>query len=123
MPQELTTDREAEILEQCQKAIGYQFRQPDLLRAALTHTSGADTRQASNERLEFLGDSVLGLVTCEQLFLRFPDYQEGDMTKVKSAVVSRRTCARISRQLELDEFLFVGKGMRVHGMVPSNVMA
>jgi ribonuclease-3 len=123
MPQELTTDREAGILEDCQNAIDYHFRQPELLRAALTHTSGADTRLGSNERLEFLGDAVLGLVTCEQLYLRFPDYQEGDMTKVKSAVVSRRTCARISRQLNLDEYLFMGKGMGAHGVVPSNLMA
>ena len=93
MQQELTTSRETEILEECQRAIGYRFRQPEMLRAALTHASGAETRQASNERLEFLGDAVLGLVTCEQLFLRFPDYQEGDLTKIKSVVVSRRTCA------------------------------
>src|SRR6267378_3991997 len=105
MAQELTLDREAEILEECQKALGYRFRQPEMLRAALTHTSGADTRLSSNERLEFLGDSVLGLVACEQLFLRFPDYQEGDLTKVKSVVVSRRSCAHISRLLRLGEFL------------------
>src|SRR5882672_6184128 len=122
MAQDLTT-AESEILEECQDVIGYRFQQPDLLRAALTHTSGADTRAASNERLEFLGDAVLGLVCCEQLYLRFPDYQEGDLTKVKSAVVSRRTCARISRQLNLDEYLFLGKGMNVHGVVPSNLMA
>jgi ribonuclease-3 len=123
MAQDLSTAREAEILEDCQKAIGYQFRQPDLLRASLTHTSGADTRLASNERLEFLGDAVLGLVCCEQLYMRFPDYQEGDLTKVKSAVVSRRTCARISRNLHLDDFLFMGKGLHVHGVVPANLMA
>jgi len=57
MPQELTTTREADILERCQQVIGYQFRQPEMLRASLTHTSGADTRLASNERLEFLGDA------------------------------------------------------------------
>jgi ribonuclease-3 len=123
MPQELTANREAEILEDCQEAISYHFRQPDLLRAALTHTSGAETRGASNERLEFLGDAVLGLVTCEQLFLRFPDYQEGDLTKVKSVVVSRRTCARISRILNLDEFLFLGKGMHLHHAIPASLMA
>src|SRR5438132_667097 len=123
MPQELSTSHEAEILEECQKAIGYQFKQPELLRAALTHTSGANTRSASNERLEFLGDAVLGLVTCEQLFLRFPDYQEGDMTKVKSVVVSRRTCARISRQLNLGDFLFLGKGMHGHAAVPASLLA
>src|SRR5438128_12634845 len=107
MPSEWTAADEAEILEHCQQAISYRFRLPELLRAALTHTSGANTRAASNERLEFLGDSVLGLVCCEQLYLRFPDYQEGDMTKVKSVVVSRRTCAHISRLLRLGEFLFL----------------
>jgi ribonuclease-3 len=121
--QELTTSREAEILEECQKAIGYRFRKSKLLRGALTHASGADTRLASNERLEFLGDSVLGLVVCEQLFERFPNYQEGDLTKIKSAVVSRRTCARISRLLNLGDFLFLGKGMNLHGTVPANLLA
>jgi ribonuclease-3 len=122
--QELTTSREAEILEECQTAIGYHFRQPDLLRAALTHASGANTRLASNERLEFLGDAVLGLVTCEQLFHRFPDYQEGDLTKIKSVVVSRRTCARISRSLNLGDYLFLGKGMNLqHTVVPASLLA
>src|SRR5437588_11172024 len=125
MQQALSTNREAEILEECQNAIGYQFRQPDLLRGALTHTSGANTRLASNERMEFLGDAVLGLVTCEQLYLRFPDYQEGDLTKVKSAVVSRRTCARFSKELNLGDFLFLGKGMHLHTDVtmPANLLA
>jgi ribonuclease-3 len=123
MPQELTASREAEVLEDCQKAINYRFHKPKLLRAALTHTSGADTRLASNERLEFLGDAVLGLVVCEQLFERFPEYQEGDLTKLKSAVVSRRTCARVSRQLDLGDFLFMGKGMNPHGPVPANLLA
>jgi ribonuclease III len=123
MAQDLSIVREAEVLDDCQKVIGYQFRQPDLLRAALTHTSGADTRLASNERLEFLGDAVLGLVACEQLYLLFPDYEEGDLTKVKSAVVSSRTCARISRQLNLDQFLFMGKGIHIQGVIPTNLMA
>jgi ribonuclease-3 len=123
MQPETSTSSDAEVLEECQKAIGYQFRQPDLLRAALTHASGANTRLSSNERLEFLGDAVLGLVTCEQLFLLFPDYQEGDLTKIKSVVVSRRTCARISRILHLGEFLFLGKGMNVHTDVPTSLLA
>src|SRR5579862_6957769 len=101
MPSEVSTSREQEILDECQEAIGYRFQKPELLRAALTHTSGANTRAASNERLEFLGDAVLGLITCEQLFLRFPEYQEGEMTKIKSAVVSRIACARFSKELNL----------------------
>lgn len=120
---EVTLPREAEVLDGCQKALGYVFRHPELLRAALTHASGADTRLASNERLEFLGDAVLGLVTCEQLFHRFPDYEEGDLTKIKSVVVSRRTCARISRTLNLGDFLFLGKGMHVHAVVPASLLA
>src|SRR3954454_16391082 len=114
---------EAEILAECQAAICYRFRQPELLRSALTHTSGANTRLASNERMEFLGDAVLGLVCCEQLYVRFPEYQEGEMTKVKSAVVSRRICAKISKNLRLGEFLFLGKGMNSHYEVPENLLA
>lgn len=123
MPADWNQADEAEILEQCQRAIDYRFRQPELLRAALTHTSGANTRAASNERLEFLGDSVLGLVCCEQLYTKYPDYQEGDMTKVKSLVVSRRVCAMISRQLGLGQFLFMGKGLGDRSELPSNILA
>jgi ribonuclease-3 len=118
------TDYEAEILADCQEAIGYKFNKPELLRSALTHTSGANTRQASFERLEFLGDAVLGLVCVEQLYHRFPDYQEGAMTKVKSAVVSRVACARFSQELGLGEFLFLGRGMHASGgELPANLLA
>ena len=122
-PQELTVSRDRAILDECQEAVGYRFAKPELLRAALTHTSGANTRGASNERLEFLGDSVLGLVTCEQLYARFPDFQEGDMTKVKSVVVSRKTCAAFSQELGLGDFLFTGKGVSSYGEIPANLLA
>src|SRR6266704_1683933 len=114
MQQELAISREAEVLEECQKAIGYHFKQPELLRSALTHASGANTRLASNERMEFLGDAILGVVTCDQLYHRFPEYQEGDLTKIKSVVVSRRTCARISKHLKLGDYLFMGRHMNSH---------
>jgi ribonuclease-3 len=113
MAQELTTTLESEILEECQTAVGYRFRQPEFLRAALTHASGTNTRLASNERMEFLGDAVLGLLTYEQLYHRFSDFQEGDLTKIKSVVVSRRTCARLSKALGLGEHLFFDRGMNV----------
>src|SRR6202040_131754 len=113
MQQEVTSNLDAEVLDECQRSIGYQFRQTELLRSALTHASGANTRLASNERMEFLGDSVLGLVTCEQLYLRFPDYQEGGLPKIKWVVVSRRTCARMSRSLNLGDFLFLGRGVNL----------
>lgn len=123
VPQELTSSRERVVLEECQDAIHYRFTRPELLRAALTHTSGANTRTASNERMEFLGDSVLGLVTCELLYQRFPEYQEGDLTKIKSVIVSRKTCARFSQELSLGEFLFLGKGVHMYGEIPSNMLA
>ncbi len=60
--------------------------------------------------MEFLGDSVLGFVVCEHLYQRYPEYSEGDLTKIKSIVVSRRVCAKISRELSLEECLILGKG-------------
>jgi ribonuclease-3 len=123
MPPEITSTREQEILDECQRVVDYRFRKIELLRSALTHTSGANTRLASNERLEFLGDAVLGLITCEQLFLRFPEYEEGEMTKIKSAVVSRAACAHFSQELGLGSFLFLGRGMKTSAALPSNLLA
>ncbi|MCS7046141.1 MAG: ribonuclease III [Gemmataceae bacterium] len=123
MATDVSNRKDAIILEECQKAIDYRFKQPELLRAALTHASGAQSRLASNERLEFLGDAVLGMVAVEQLFRRFPEYEEGELTKIKSAVVSRRTCARISRLLNLGRFLFLGKGIHGGEALPANLLA
>ncbi len=106
-------------LDQCQEQIGYQFTNQRLLYSALLHASGADRRRDSNERLEFLGDSILGFVVCELLFNRFPDYLEGDLTRIKSVVVSRQTCAKISRRLGLEPLLIVGKGMSSAATPPS----
>jgi len=110
-------------MEVCEERIGYRFADRSLLRAALTHASGADHRLASNERLEFLGDAILGAVVCELLFHRFPDYLEGELTRIKSIVVSRQCCAKITLELGLDEFLILGKGMSILGNVPSSVLA
>jgi ribonuclease-3 len=107
----------------CEERIGYRFSDRGLLQSALTHASGADSRLASNERLEFLGDAILGAVVCELLFHRYPDYLEGDLTKIKSIVVSRQTCARISEALGMQEFLILGKGMTTHPIVPSSLLA
>ncbi len=120
---EVSTKTETDILDECQQALGYRFGNPELLRGALTHASGADSRLASNERMEFLGDAILGLVVCERLFHRFPEYLEGDLTKIKSVVVSRRTCARLCRELRVEEFLFMGKGMTGGQQVPPNILA
>jgi ribonuclease-3 len=100
-----------EALQQIEQKIGYTFSNKSLLRKAMTHSSAVDDRVESNERLEFLGDSVLALVICQALFERFTDYLEGDLTKIKSKLVSRETCARVSARLGLHKFLKVGKGM------------
>ena len=100
-----------------------RFRDKELLRAALTHASGAQHRLASNERLEFLGDAILGAVVCEMLFHQYPEYLEGDLTKIKSIVVSRQTCAKISEALGLEEFLILGKGMTTHPSVPPSLLS
>lgn len=99
-------------LEFCQAQIGYRFTDLSLLEAALTHASGAINRLASNERLEFLGDAILGFTICEWLFREHTEYLEGELTQIKSAVVSRRVCARVSVQLELERCLILGRGMQ-----------
>ena len=109
--------------ERCERRIGYEFRDKGVLSAALTHASGAQHRLASNERLEFLGDAILGAVVCELLYCQYPEYLEGDLTKIKSVVVSRQTCAKISEALGLQEFLILGKGMTVHPSVPPSLLA
>lgn len=110
-------------LERCEQALGYTFKNKELLQAALTHASGASTRLESNERLEFLGDSILGLIICEELYTRFPEFLEGDLTKIKSVVVSRRTCAGISKGLGLEEFILLGKGMMGRASLPLSLLA
>lgn len=112
-----------EIREHAEKIIGYQFKDPDLLKESLTHASVADHRLLSNERMEFLGDAVLDLIICEALYLRFPEYLEGDLTKIKSAVVSRRTCAEVSNETGLIDLLIIGKGISSRETMPSSLAA
>lgn len=111
------------MLKLCAETLKHTFKDEGLLLSALTHASSADSRVTSNERLEFLGDAILGVVICEQLYHLFPDLMEGELTKIKSVVVSRRTCARISRNLGFERFLILGRGMATQDVVPSSVMA
>jgi len=110
-------------LEVCQEKLGYKFQNMQLLTDALRHASGVSNRLASNERMEFLGDAILGVVVCEQLYLQYPEYLEGELTKVKSVVVSRDTCARISERIGLHEYLILGKGMAADPTIPRSVIA
>jgi ribonuclease III len=112
-----------EDLEACEAALGYQFQDKALLRWCLTHASASKTRLESNERLEFLGDSILGAVVCELLFEQFPTSAEGELTRIKSIVVSRTTCAVIARELDLERFLVVGRGVSSTSRTPGSILA
>jgi ribonuclease-3 len=98
-------------LTSAEDLLEYDFADRSILNRALTHASTAASRHDSNERLEFLGDAVLGLVVCEYLHCNHPELLEGDMTKVKSSVVSRQTCAEEAKRMGLDQLLVLGKGM------------
>ena len=110
-------------LATCQEILQYTFRDRALLQSALTHASGADHRLASNERLEFLGDAILGAVVCDLVYRLFPEALEGELTRIKSQVVSRRTCTKISRGMGLQAFLVLGKGMGGPSQAPPSVLA
>ena len=112
-----------ETRERAEKLLGHTFKDPQLLKESLTHASIADNRLDSNERMEFLGDAVLDLIICEALYKRFPEYQEGDLTKVKSAVVSRRTCAEVANETGLTDLLITGKGISSRHQMPSSLAA
>ena len=92
--------------------LDYVFRDRTLLELALTHASTKDSTHPSNERLEFLGDAVLGMVVAHFLFWSFPELPEGRLTRLRSAVVSTPALARFGRELGLDGAVRVGKGLQ-----------
>lgn len=102
-----------------QKTIGVSFRDISLLETALLHTSYVNENliiaRDSNERLEFLGDAVLGCVVAEKLYQDFPELAEGEMTKIRSALVRRDTLARVAKMIKLGDYLYLGKGEEATG--------
>jgi len=112
-----------ERLAACEHVLGYTFADRGLLKLALTHSSAKTETQACNEREEFLGDAILGMAISEHLYRAFPQHAEGELTRIKSVVVSRRTLARISQQLGLREFLRVGRGISGRSQIPRSLMA
>ena len=90
-----------------EERIGYSFRQPALLEQALTHRSYSSNNY---ERLEFLGDSILNFTVASELFARFPESSEGDLTRLRAGLVKRATLAGIARDLELGDCLLLGSG-------------
>lgn len=102
-----------------QEKIGYQFQNQNLLKQALTHSSFSNERRmsklANNERLEFLGDAVLELTSSEFLFEKYPNYPEGELTRLRASLVCEQTLAFCTRELELGKYLLLGKGEDLTG--------
>lgn len=101
-------------LEEFEKKLGYHFKENNLLLLALTHSSFANESKKgsheNNERLEFLGDAVLDMVVSEYIYRQFPEMPEGEMTKLRAAVVCEGSLAQLSRKLGVGRNLFLGKG-------------
>lgn len=110
-----------------EKQLGYRFRSRALVEQALTHSSHAHELEAEsngglqqgeskhNEQLEFLGDAVLGFVTSQSLFERFPEFREGELSKLRAHLVSARHLIRVARELQLGSFLRLGRGEEKSG--------
>jgi ribonuclease-3 len=112
-------------ISELELALGYQFSRSELLEQALTHSSQAreleslsnqtSARVGDNEQLEFLGDAVLGLITTEELFHRFPHFREGELSKLRAHLVSEKHLIQVARQLELGHYLRLGRGEEKSG--------
>ncbi len=107
------------MMKELEEKLGYAFHDPALLDEALNHSSYANEHRGwrirSNERLEFLGDSVLGFVTAEFLFLQHPDLPEGDLTRIRAALVCEQSLYEVARKLDLGRYLKLGRGEEAGG--------
>ena len=105
-------------MDELEKAIGYKFKDRKLLKIALTHSSYANEcggRLSSYERFEFLGDSVLGLITSDYIFKNFPSLPEGELTKLRSALVCERQLFEFAKKLEFHKYIKLSRGERHSG--------
>ena len=116
------------MIKDLEKAIGYSFRNIQLLQNALTHSSYANERWhnslLSNERLEFLGDSVLGMLVAEYLYTTFPDRPEGELTRMRADMVCEGTLAAVATRIGIGEHLLLGHGEeRFGGRTRNSILA
>lgn len=106
-------------MQELEKKLNYAFRNPALLQEALSHSSYANEHRGghlrSNERLEFLGDAVLGFVTAEYLFARHPEAPEGDLTRIRAALVCEQSLYEAAQRLDLGRYLMLGRGEETGG--------
>jgi ribonuclease-3 len=110
-------------LNDLEERLEYTFRSKKKLEEALRHSSIKDEDHPSNERLEFLGDAVLGLAVTEYVYKTYPDLSEGELTAIKSVVVSSESLLKIARRLKLRQFLAVGKGITKKRTIPQSLVA
>ena len=106
------------MYKELEQGLGYTFRDRALLENALRHSSYANEKRgglSSNERLEFLGDSILGFVTADFLYHRFPDSPEGDLTRIRAELVCEGNLARRAATIRLGDFLLLGHGEEAGG--------
>ena len=107
------------MIKDLENAIGYRFQNIALLQNALSHSSYANERWhdslKSNERLEFLGDSILGMVTAEYLYRHFPDRPEGDLTRMRADMVCEQALAAVAERIDLGKHLLLGHGEETGG--------
>lgn len=102
-------------LEKLEKNIGYQFKNKELLQTALTHTSYANEKNIqSNEKLEFLGDSILEFISSKYIFKKYPNLKEGEMTKLRADVVCEKSLYRVAQKHNFNDFLLVGKSQQIN---------
>lgn len=105
-------------MKSLEEKLGYTFRDPSLLENALTHSSRANESRgtlSSNERLEFLGDSILGMVVADHLYRNHPDLPEGELTRTRAALVCEESLVEVAQELNLGEYLRLGKGEEAGG--------
>ena len=119
---EPTRPTDEEILDHLEARLNYRFKDVALAVQALTHSSAKDKDLPCNERLEFLGDAILGQVVSEYLYQNFPGYQEGDLSTMKSIIVSAKTLAEKSRELDLDRIIILGRGLAEKRNLPRSIL-
>lgn len=104
---------------QFQRSIATQFRNPGLMQQALTHRSFINEQEmpriGDNERLEFLGDAVLDFMVGDMLYQRYPDMPEGDLTRLRAALVRTESLAKLAQEIQIGDYLFIGKGEEANG--------
>jgi ribonuclease-3 len=112
----------AALVELLSRKIGVRFKDPALAVQAVTHSSAKDASLPSNERLEFFGDAILGLVVSEYLFHTFPQYEEGQLSTMKSVIVSAKTLSVRAEELELDKLILLGRGLTEKQSLPRSIL-